>query len=534
MGVFVPNPLNYVGGGFKVVNDIQFEDKRIGDLFQVVTRLVLNPPKGLYYCLPGTTLTRGIRPLKIDKDMEAFIKVGYENGFKVELYIELYDYDVMGISNSDNLHRIDENINEPDYVGEEYDEDPENIDFHVEGEHDVVLEKLSDDLIDAKYKIQKGVRYPSYNPEADWDEFQLILSMKFENPLQLKNALADCGVKHGYQLWYYRSNYKSLFVYCGRGTKLGRCAGRRGINNKKKSVAEGDKVSGKKAEEASDKVNGKKEAEASDKVKGKKVAKDSPKNPDNGQNRFHRLYMCFKGMKDGWLSGCRKVIGIDGCFITHVCKGELLTVMGKDENNQMYLIAWVVVDVENTNNWCWFLSLLADDLQLEEGLGLTIILDSHKGLIEAVKTWLPQAEHGHYARHLYAKFKKKWTSLHYKRLFWGATTLTIKKDFTSKMREIRALDEGAYAFLMERDLATWCKADFQTATRCASYENGILESFNAQILSARGKPIITMLEDIIVCIMQRIWHMSKKASECDDIITPSIRNHLESYMDSVV
>ena len=88
--------------------------------------------------------------------------------------------------------------------------------------------------------------------------------------------------------------------------------------------------------------------------------------------------MCFKGVKDGWLSGCRKVIGIDGCFITHMCKGELLTAMGRDGNNQMYPIAWAVVDVENKNNWCWFLSLLVDDLQLDNGLGLTILSDSHK------------------------------------------------------------------------------------------------------------------------------------------------------------
>ncbi|GJZ96158.1 hypothetical protein Tco_0668492 [Tanacetum coccineum] len=73
--------------------------------------------------------------------MEAFIKVGYENGFKVELYTELYEYDVMGVSNNDNLHRMDENIDEPDYVSEEYDEDPENIDFHVEGEQDVRFSK---------------------------------------------------------------------------------------------------------------------------------------------------------------------------------------------------------------------------------------------------------------------------------------------------------------------------------------------------------------------------------------------------------
>ncbi|GJU33143.1 hypothetical protein Tco_1176732 [Tanacetum coccineum] len=448
-----------------------------------------------------------------------------------------------------------------------------------------------DNLIDAEYKIKKGVRYPSYNPETAWDEFQPILGMKFENPLQ--------------------------------DIELGRCAGRRGVNKKKKATTEGDKVKGKKV------------ANASDKVKRKKVAEDSHKKPvkwtrmrvlehkghhcpfrlwaswmssersfqikslysdhrctrnynmgslvtfrwiarhyardiilnsgisykfmredirekymvdvslgqckrakqcalyehdggliehygklweyrqavldsnpgstchidvdvqDNGQNRFHRLYMCFKGVKDGWLSGCRKVIGIDGCFITHVCKGELLTAMGRDANNQMYPIAWAIVDVENTNNWCWFLSLLADDLQLEEGLGLTIISDSHKGLIEAVKTWLPQAEHRHCTRHLYANFKKKWTGLHYKRLFWGAATSTIEQDFTSKMREIRALDEGAYGVRLiskQLQVALLLRMEYQSPS---------------------------MLK----------YFLLEKASACDDIITPSIRNHLEVLKD---
>nr|GEZ26206.1 splicing factor [Tanacetum cinerariifolium] len=36
---------------------------------------------------------------------------------------------------------IDENIDEPDDVGEEYYKEPENIDFHVEGEQYVVFEK---------------------------------------------------------------------------------------------------------------------------------------------------------------------------------------------------------------------------------------------------------------------------------------------------------------------------------------------------------------------------------------------------------
>nr|GEX27387.1 zinc finger, PMZ-type [Tanacetum cinerariifolium] len=58
--------------------------------------------------------------------------------------------------------------------------------------------------------------------------------------------------------------------------------------------------------------------------------------------------------------------------------GELLTLMGKDANNQMYHIAWAVVRVENLEKWCWFLSLLHDDSNLNNGNGLTIIFDSHK------------------------------------------------------------------------------------------------------------------------------------------------------------
>ncbi|GJX29763.1 hypothetical protein Tco_0237842 [Tanacetum coccineum] len=346
-GVFVPNPLKYMEGGFKVVNDIQFKDMRIGDLFKVVTRLVLNPPKGLYYCLHGATLTRGIRPLKTEKDMEAFIKIGFENVFKVELYTKCYDYDVMGYTNNDNLHRINENIDEPDDVGEEYDEDPENIDLHVEGKQDVVFEKLTiddpfltkmvgkgnfigsrddpipplsgkyileendpnDNLIDAEYKIKKGVRYPSYNPETAWDEFQPILGMKFENPLQLKNALVDYGVKHRYQLWFYRSENKSLLVYCGRDIEFGRCAGRRGMNKKKKAVAEGERVKGKKV------------SDASDKVKGKKVVEDSPNKPVKWTRMRvleHKGHHCPFRLWASWMSSERS-FQIKSLYLNHRC-----------------------------------------------------------------------------------------------------------------------------------------------------------------------------------------------------------------------
>ena len=59
-------------------------------------------------------------------------------------------------------------------------------------------------------------------------------------------------------------------------------------------------------------------------------------------------------------------------------KGELLTAIGRDANNYVYPIAWAVVDVENKDNWSWFLELVVDDLDLDSGRGLVLISDQHK------------------------------------------------------------------------------------------------------------------------------------------------------------
>nr|GEW50180.1 zinc finger, CCHC-type [Tanacetum cinerariifolium] len=61
----------------------------------------------------------------------------------------------------------------------------------------------------------------------------------------------------------------------------------------------------------------------------------------------------------------------------------------------------------------------------------------------------------------------------------------------------------------------------------ATFDNEILESFNSRVLEARGKPIITMLEDIRVYIMHRIWCMIKLAFDNKDSITPSVRRQME-------
>ncbi|GJS38598.1 hypothetical protein Tco_0563641 [Tanacetum coccineum] len=76
-------------------------------------------------------------------------------------------------------------------------------------------------------------------------------------------------------------------------------------------------------------------------------------NPD-GKTYFNRFYVCFAGLADGWKAWCRKIIALEGCFLKSPNQCEILTAIGRDGNNHIY----PVVNVENKNNWTWFLELL--------------------------------------------------------------------------------------------------------------------------------------------------------------------------------
>ena len=88
---------------------------------------------------------------------------------------------------------------------------------------------------------------------------------------------------------------------------------------------------------------------------------------------FKRLYVCFKGLKQGWIEGRRKVICIDACFLKTFLGGQLLVAIGRDNNNQMFPISWVVVEGENNDSWGWFLKGLQSYLGLGTGQDVVII-----------------------------------------------------------------------------------------------------------------------------------------------------------------
>ncbi|KAL5561156.1 hypothetical protein UlMin_030903 [Ulmus minor] len=67
--------------------------------------------------------------------------------------------------------------------------------------------------------------------------------------------------------------------------------------------------------------------------------------------RFERIYICFDACKQGYMEGCRPLVGLDGCHLKGNHKGQILSTVGIDPNNSMFPIAFSVVEAECKDSW---------------------------------------------------------------------------------------------------------------------------------------------------------------------------------------
>lgn len=71
------------------------------------------------------------------------------------------------------------------------------------------------------------------------------------------------------------------------------------------------------------------------------------------------------------------------------------------------------------------------------------------------------------------------------------------------MLEIKGVNEDAFKHLIKITLSYWTKSRFRTSTTCDTLLNNMSEAFNSKFITARAKPIIIMLEEIRMYLMQR-------------------------------
>lgn len=161
------------------------------------------------------------------------------------------------------------------------------------------------------------------------------------------------------------------------------------------------------------------------------------------------------------------------------------------------------------------------------GLTIKCVFVYFQGLVEAAKDVLPRVEHRQCARHVFANYKKAYNGLDYKRLFWAASFSTTEAGFILAMEELHAININAYNYLVQREPSTWSRAFFPDGRACEAVENGVSESFNSVIMEARTKPILTLLEELRIYVMERFCRMSTKHITWNQDVCPAIMRKLK-------
>ncbi|XP_020181711.1 uncharacterized protein [Aegilops tauschii subsp. strangulata] len=255
---------------------------------------------------------------------------------------------------------------------------------------------------------------------------------------------------------------------------------------------------------------------------------EDPENP-SPTPRFKYMFYCLAASKEGFLNGCRPFIGLDGCFIKLTTGQQILAATGRDGNNNIYPIAFGVVDKEDGESWNWFLTQLRCCIGSGKKFGTyTIISDRQKGLLKAINEVFPDSPQRYCLRHIYANFQSAgFRGQELKKCIDKASYSYTKHGHELGMAELKAQSEDAWKWLKKIEVSTWPRFAMDHTCKTDLVENNLSEVFNKMILDVRAKPIRTMFEGIRTKKMIKRQQTREKLQISKWTITPTYSEILE-------
>ncbi|GJU63088.1 hypothetical protein Tco_1244923 [Tanacetum coccineum] len=122
-------------------------------------------------------------------------------------------------------------------------------------------------------------------------------------------------------------------------------------------------------------------------------------------------YVCLGALKQGFKATGRELFGLDGTFISGPFPREVLTVVGIDATNGLYLVAYRIVEAECKDSW-----------------------------------------------HIHENMKKYWNRLSYMQMLCKYATTIIIQGFKAAMKELKSTSVVAHAWLSQIPPQHWARS----------------------------------------------------------------------------
>ena len=171
--------------------------------------------------------------------------------------------------------------------------------------------------------------------------------------------------------------------------------------------------------------------------------------------------------------------------------------MATDGNNEVYPLAFSVVESESMKTWGWFLACLLT--YVTDRTNMCIISDRHCGIKscfdDITRGYLqaPLTHHRYCLRHLGSNVNTRFNSLALKNLVGKAATTNQVRKFENTMDLIKNVNPAVYDYLKAEDKEKWTFAH-DHGHRYGAMTTNLSECFNGVLKRARSLPIMTMVK----------------------------------------
>ena len=212
-----------------------------------------------------------------------------------------------------------------------------------------------------------------------------------------------------------------------------------------------------------------------------------------GSAIFQRLFWAFGPSIEGF-KHCRPIISIDATFLYGKYKGKLMIASTWDGDNQLFPLAFAIVEEESDDSWGWFLACIKE--HVTQRSGVCLISDQHNGILSAVAEFGWQPPHGYHRfciRHLATNFNERFQCTQLKDWITCAGQENQPRKFEIAMSAIRDMHSEAANKLAEIPMEMWTLAH-DGGCRYGAMTTNLSESFNGLLKDARHLPITSLVQ----------------------------------------
>ncbi|XP_076910968.1 uncharacterized protein LOC143568787 [Bidens hawaiensis] len=248
--------------------------------------------------------------------------------------------------------------------------------------------------------------------------------------------------------------------------------------------------------------------------------------------RFKALFVSFYASLRGFLNSCRPLLFLEATSLRSKYGEVLVTASAIDGNDDFLLVAFAIVEVEDYNNWRWFLEQLKAAI-FNSQQPITFVFDREKNLKPYISEVFPDSHIGYSIYHLLESFKrnvkgpfhgdaKSFLLAH----FVDAAHAVRLAGFKKLTDQIKQISSQAYDWLMQIEPQHWRSSSFK-GERYNHVVDDVGEPISKLMEEHQELPILHKIDAIIRAVIDGFDDAKLDGSMWSTHLTPSKEKQLQ-------